>query len=220
MKLDHPAPCGTGRTGVPNARPESDCQNVCQQRSVRLVLSNGAVAVASAQTFELFLALGFGEKFSADSDGRGRIYPRLMVHDPRPIFDRSRCQTLARTLVSIRLVKREMEGGERAPAKGWVVRHANGNTLDCRDSNLLCLPAARHRNGFRAVWGVRERWKLMRRGLDPNKVFARRRREARAKCCGSRSESLTGARWRSASPRGRPKGFTTRVAPHRGNPSR
>jgi hypothetical protein len=169
-----------------------DC-NTIEQNNVRVPLSNGAEALVSAASFDLHLALGFSGRLSADSDGRGHTYPRHMAHDPRPTAGRSRCQTLARTLVAQRLVKQEMEGGDSAPAKGWVVRHANGDTLDCRDGNLLCVPCNGLRNGIRAVWGVRERWKLMRQGLNPNSVFAHRRRVARSKYFGSRSETHTRA---------------------------
>jgi hypothetical protein len=150
-------------------------------------LSDTTEAIVSVQSWLDYLALGFSPNLSSDSNGLGQFYPRHMVNDPRPGAGRSRAVSLARTLAAISLVKAEMEGGKRAPSKGWVVRHANGSRLDCRDTNLLRVPARGCRNGYRAVWNVRERMRLAAQGLDPNRVFAERRRAERQESYGALS---------------------------------
>ena len=71
--------------------------------------------------------------------------------------------------------------GEPVDPMGWVVRHANGDPLDLREVNLLKVPASGHRNSYRTFWGVWERWRLVEKGLNPNDVFARRRKAFKAK---------------------------------------
>ena len=163
-------------------------------------LSDGQEVIVSANRWTRYLKNHFTTQLSHDSSGNGHSYPRLMAYDPSPDAMRSRVTTLARLLVADRLVEEEMAGGEPAPAKGWVVRHKNGDTLDCRDENLLCVPADGRRNGIRAVWNVRERAKLVALGLNPNVVFAQRRKVAReerhraeAECAGNLRPDLSEA---------------------------
>jgi len=169
---------------------------------IYVMLSDGSEAMVTPSSWEQHLALGFSDHLSADSNGAARRYPRHMVNDPRPDAGRSRAVSLARTLVAQRLVMAELEGRLLAPAKGWVVRHANGDRLDCRDSNLLCVPAKGCRNGYRAVWNVRERLRLVRESLNPNRVFAERRRVAGRKNCGAFFKGPNGRDRRPGSPLG------------------
>lgn len=200
-----------GRTRASIARRPFRMSTFDGEPVVMVPLSDTTEAMVSPETWFSFLTLGFSANLSADSDGKGRTYARHMVTDPRPNLGRSRAETLARTVVAIGLVKAEAEGGHPAPAKGWVVRHANGNRLDNRDSNLLCVPANGCRNSFRAVWNVRERVRLVAEGLDPNRVFAERRRKAGRKLHGALSRADT----RVAEPAISPLG-ATRVATQHG----
>jgi hypothetical protein len=157
--------------------------------------------MASLAKFELYLKLGFSPHLSADSSGNGHTYARHMTSDPRPDRGRSRAETFPRTLVAIAMVEAERNGGGRALAKGWIARNVNGNPRDCRESNLIAVPANGHRNSFRTVWNVKERWRLMLRGLEPNSVFKERRRIAKRNFCGANLERHTRADKRDASPR-------------------
>jgi hypothetical protein len=174
---------------------------------VCIPLSDGQEALVSKARWDLLRALGYGSSYSADENGSGRFYARTMACDPSPDTGRSRSVSLARLVLASQLVAEEKSGGPMAPAKGWLPRPLNGNTLDCRDSNLVSSPASGCRNSFRAVWGVRERWALIASSQDPNRVFAERRRRARtlkAKCAGAPLERDTRALLGSTSPRPAP----------------
>lgn len=204
--MNHPAHFGEERAPVPYAR-QSPRPAVFEGEPVIYVpLSDGREAMVSRSSWEDHCALGFSPRLSADSNGAARRYPRHMVNDPRPDAGRSRAVSLGRTLTAQLMVKAELAGGARALAKGWVVRHVNGDTLDCRDSNLLSVPARGCRNGYRAVWNVRERWALVRQGLDPNRLFAQRRREARRKSSAAFLRSDTRSRAPGVPPLGSVKG--------------
>lgn len=207
-----PSHVGEGRTRAFCARRSFRMSLFQGEHVAYLALSNGREVMISPEAAKRYIELGFTPSLSADSNGAGRTYPRHMVNDPRPDAGRSRAVTLARTLVAIRLVEAEALANDPAPAKGWVVRHANDDTLDCRDSNLLFVPANGSRNGHRAVWNVRERARLVQDGLDPNRVFAERRREARRKSSGAQSQVDARACVPVVSPRRPPLG--SRVGCH------
>lgn len=122
---------------------------------------------------------GFRNPVSLDRDGKGNAYPRIMSPDPSG-KRRARSTTLARLFVAERLVEEELAGGPKATAKGWIAHYKNGDHHDLRDENLGARPAMGHRNGIRAVWAVRKRARLVAEGLDPDAVFADRRRQQRA----------------------------------------
>lgn len=167
-------------TRVRRARCSFRYGTIDNQPVIYIRLPNGREFFTDPENWRDYLRLGFSPNISLDDDGHGRTYPRAMAHCPDKKATRSTTQTLARLFITLRMIREEMTGGERADEKGWVVRHANGNTSDLRDVNLLKVPALRHRNSYRAVWNARERWRLVEQGLNPNDVFARRRKEFKA----------------------------------------
>lgn len=155
--------------------------SINNQAVVYIRLANRREFFTDLENWHDYIRLGFSQCINLENTGNGHRYPRSMAHCPDPKAPRSRTQTLARLFVAIRMIREEMAGGERADDKGWVVRHANGNTCDLRSVNLLNVPSRGHRNGYSAVWNVRTRWCLVEQGLDPNDVFAKQRKADRAK---------------------------------------
>jgi hypothetical protein len=155
--------------------------SIDNQPVVRIGLPDGRKFCTDPENWRDYLRLGFSPNVSLDDSGNGHSYPRTMAHSPDEKAARSGTQTLARIFVALRMVREAKAGGEPVNPKGWVVRHANGDTLDLRDVNLVKVPASGHRNSYRTFWGVWKRWCLVEQGKNPNAEFAKRRRAFKAK---------------------------------------
>ena len=83
------------------------------------------------------------------------------------------------TAASLSVAILAAQGDIKLPRR-WRVRLRNGNPLDLRRENLDVTPAERARSATRVLADVRKRQKLVAKGLDPNQVYAERRRAAKA----------------------------------------
>jgi hypothetical protein len=146
--------------------------------------TKGGLVIVSADTWAEYLRLGYSPNISLDGDGRAHTYPRVMPRSSDPRQGRSSAYTLCRLLLSIFTVSQEAEaeGVPMAP-KGFIAETINGNPFDLRNENLRWTPAVGRRNTHRVLWDVRQRRAIADQGLDPNSVFAERRRAtARPEC--------------------------------------
>lgn len=141
-----------------------------------ITLADGKTAIVSASTRALYLALGYPPVPHLNDNGKGHRY--LRIHSLLPNGCKTK-HTLTRLLYAVIAVHSEKSGRDRHPAKGFVVSTANGDPLDLRDHNLVAKPAEGAGQTYHAIWDVRKRWELLDRGLDPNTVYADRRRAAR-----------------------------------------
>jgi hypothetical protein len=140
----------------------------------------------SASTWAEYIRLGYSLNISADDAGDGLKYPRTMARSSDPRQRRSSPYTLQRLLLCILSVIQEQEHqGPRTKAKGLIAQTVNGNRFDLRDENLRWTHSKGQRNSYRVLRDVRERRKLADQGLNPNAVFAERRRKAKSKCLGA-----------------------------------
>lgn len=151
-----------------------------QGEPVALVpLAQGGPPVAiSLQTWKERCRAGYSPFLQLKPNGHGGFYPAAKAFPPSPARPRTN-RDIAREVAAIVAIRDEKAGGPEASLKGWIVRTLNGNGRDLRDCNLVRVPAKGCRNSYLAVWDARERLALAEQGLDPNEVFAERRKAHR-----------------------------------------
>jgi hypothetical protein len=157
------------------------CVRISKQDGEEIALvrmHDGRETIFSCPTWEDRLRAGYPLRLHTKPDGKGREYPAATAYYPSSTVPRA-TRDLAREVQALKMLRVERAGGPRAPDKGWVTRTLNGNPFDLRDGNLEAVPARGQRNGFGAVWDARERLALADLGLNPNQVFAERRKAHR-----------------------------------------
>lgn len=143
------------------------------ERIARVFLQGGGQVVISARIWDEMVRLGYARcapRLITNHRG-GSCYVALSSSPDRL----RRGHTL--TVASLALAILAADGVVKLPPR-WKVRTRNGDPLDLRTGNLEAVPAERGRSAWRVLADVRKRRKLVAAGLDPNRVYAERRRAA------------------------------------------